>query len=132
MKTLKEMNMGELRSLYIEWRELYIQTGCEDFRNNAIAVHNEYLSRVAPTQQTTIEVTFELGYKWSVSVQGEDESRVTDVNKATAMQIARQINKAEFNNKCIIAAQKLSKEERTENMQWLHENTYTFNTNKVI
>ena len=121
MKTLTEMNLNELKELHTEWVELYSKYGAENFRINALAVEKEILSR-----KPVITVEYEIGYKWSVTVEGEGESRNTQLTKVEAMQLARRIKKAEFNGMAVIEAQTLSKAERSENMQYLHEHTLTF------
>jgi hypothetical protein len=130
MKTLQEMNLGELVELKNEWTNLYSQYGAENFRQNAIAVTNEILSRcveVVEEEAATpvITVEYELGYKWSVSVD-YGESRDTQLTKVEAMALARKIKREEFNGKAVIEAQTLTKAERAENMAYLHEHTLTF------
>jgi hypothetical protein len=127
MKTLKDMNMAELKELHNHWKELYSQYGAENFRQNALEVEEEYLSRVAETEEIepkVIEVFFEYGYKWSVHVMGEEESRDTNITKVEAMYLARKVRK-ELGN-AVIKEQKLTRTERAENMSWLHQNTETF------
>lgn len=131
MKTLKEMNLAELKELHTEWVELYSQYGAENFRENALALENEILSRCVETVEVVevvnkITVEYEVGYKWSVTVVGEGESRDTQLTKAEAMRLARYIKKNEFKGKAVIEAQTLTKAERSENMQYLHEHTLTY------
>jgi hypothetical protein len=131
MNTLKEMNLGQLVELKNEWTELYSMYGAENFRQNAIEVTNEILSRcVEIVEEATpvITVEYEVGYKWSVTVASEGESRDTQLTKAEAMQLARKIKRNEFKGNAEIQAQTLTKEERSENMQYLHEHTLTFAT----
>lgn len=128
MKTLKEMNLAELKELHTEWVELYSVYGADNFRDNALAVENEILSRCVETVEVINKITveYEVGYKWSVTVVGEGESRDTQLTKAEAMRLARYIKKNEFKGKGIIEAQTLTKAERAENMAYLHEHTLTY------
>jgi hypothetical protein len=72
----------------------------------------------------TIEVFHEAGYKWSVHIEGEEESRETNINKAEAMQIARALKKT-FKN-AIINEQKLNRKEKAENIKTLHQTSETY------
>ncbi|MFQ3543596.1 hypothetical protein Q7A53_05875 [Halobacillus rhizosphaerae] len=127
MKTLKEMNNKELNELLTEWKELYFSTKCDNFRENAIDVENELIRREKETKKIVISVFFETGYKWSVSVEGEEESRDTNINKNEAMELARDIRRNEFGYKnSMIVEQKMNKKQKSENMKYLHENTETY------
>ena len=129
MIKLNEMNLGELVALKNEWTELYSKFGAENFRQNAIAVQNEILSRCVEIVEATpvITVEYEIGYKWSVSVNG-GESLDSQLTKAEAMRLARKIKRVEYKGNAVIEAQTLTKEERAENMAYLHEHTLTFAT----
>jgi hypothetical protein len=74
---------------------------------------------------TIIEVFYEKEYKWSVKVEGEEESRETNVNKKEAMEIAREVKKEIKDAK--IKEQKLNKKEKAANIKHLHQTTETFN-----
>jgi hypothetical protein len=129
MIKLNEMNLGELVELKNEWTELYSKFGAENFRQNAIAVQNEILSRCVEIveEEAVITVEYEIGYKWSVTVNG-GESVDTQLTKAEAMRLARKIKREEFKGNAEIVAQTLTKEERAENMAYLHEHTLTYAT----
>ena len=126
------MNLGQLKELLNQWIELFNADGAENWKKNAEEVEKEYYSRIAQAEEVTkiISVFYEEGYKWSVDVEGEDESRITGINKKDAMIFARNL-KASFNGKAEIEAQVLSKQERKNNMKWLHEETLTYNTNNL-
>lgn len=127
MKTLKEMNMGELRKKYIEWRDLYLKyPQSEMCKNNAEAVEKEYHSRIAKSESINkieINVFYEEGYRWSVQLTNEEESRDSYLTKVEAMQLARTIRKNEFNGKIKINEEKMTKKQRKDNIEWLRENT---------
>jgi hypothetical protein len=129
MNTLKEMNLSELITLKKEWTELYSVYGAENFRQNALEVEKEILSRCVEIVEVTpvITVEYEIGYKWSVTVNG-GESIDSQLTKAEAMRLARKIKRVEYKGKAVIEAQTLTKEERAENMAYLHEHTLTFAT----
>lgn len=73
-----------------------------------------------------IEVVYEEGYRWSVHVSGEEESRDTSITKAEAMHLARHIKRTEFNKRAIIREQKLSKLEKANNIRHLHSTSETY------
>lgn len=130
MIKLNDLNLGELVELKNEWTELYSKYGAENFRQNAIEVTNEILSRcveIVEEEEAVITVEYEIGYKWSVSIDG-GESVDSQLTKAEAMRLARKIKREEFKGNAVIEAQTLTKEERIENMQYLHEHTLTFAT----
>lgn len=83
----------------------------------------EEVQAVAVTEVETavINVTFDYGYKWTVYIEGEEESRDSYMTKKDAMRLARQLKKG-FQN-AIVNEQKLSRKEKAENIKWLHENT---------
>jgi hypothetical protein len=70
-----------------------------------------------------INVTFEEGYRWSVDING-GESVDTGLTKADAMHLARTI-KADYPN-AKINEQKLSRDERKQNISNLHQNGYSY------
>jgi hypothetical protein len=76
--------------------------------------------------EPVIEVFYEEGYRWSVHVDGEEESRDTNITKAEAMRLARNIKRTEFNMKANIKAQKLSRLERANNIRHLHTTSETY------
>jgi len=119
---LQEMTMNELEALKVEHYENWDMTGYEGFRNNFIEVEAEIIRRNNPQQ--VIEVTFELGYKWSVGFEGK-ESVETGLTKAEAMKVAKRL-KTFSDNKAIIKAQTLTKEQKAENISWLRENSYNY------
>jgi hypothetical protein len=129
MIKLNEMNLGQLVELKNEWTELYSKYGAENFRQNAIEVTNEILSRCVEIveEEAVITVEYEIGYKWSVSINA-GESVDSQLTKAEAMRLARKIKREEFKGNAVIEAQTLTKAERIENMQYLHEHTLTFAT----
>jgi len=74
----------------------------------------------------TIRIFYEKGYRWSVYVEGEDESRNTNLNKAEALVLGRLIRRNEFNGQAKIDSQTLSKMEIKENIRELHQTTETY------
>lgn len=74
----------------------------------------------------SIRIFYELGYRWSVYVEGEDESRYTNINKAEALVLARSIRRNEFNGLAKIDSQTLSKLEIKANLRELHQTTETY------
>lgn len=124
-KTLKQMNLGELVALKNEWADLYSTHGAENFRTNFLEVEAEILTRCneeTPVKDTVINVFYEVGYKWSVDVDGESVD--SSLTKKEAMGIARQLKKEIANS--VINEQKLTRQERKENLSWLHENSFNF------
>ena len=82
----------------------------------------EEVQEVELKEETAIiNVMFDYGYKWSVYIEGEEESRDSSLTKKDAMRLARQLKKG-FKN-AILNEQKLSRSEKAENIKWLHENT---------
>jgi hypothetical protein len=73
-----------------------------------------------------IEVFYEEGYRWSVHVAGEEESRETNITKANAMRLARTIKRIEFNMNASITEQKLSQLEKVNNIKHLHSTSETY------
>jgi hypothetical protein len=73
-----------------------------------------------------VRVFFELGYRWSVDVEGEGESRITNVTKKEAMALAKQIIKEEFGGNAILDEQKLTRKQKAENIAYLHATTETY------
>ena len=108
------------------------ETGTHFLLENGMTVAKE-LAEVVAVEETVVEVVeaveinvyFELGYKWSVDITGKDESVATGLNKAEAMKLARQLKK-EAGKGAIINEQKLTKEEKAENISNLHNDGFTF------
>jgi len=125
MKTLKEMNLGELKALLNDHIDTYAKSGCEEYRQHAITVQNEIHSRIAEVEvnEVEIKVYFQLGYRWSVDINTQEESVVVNVTKAEAMKIARALRKE---NGGRIIEQKLTKEEKAENISYLMENSSVY------
>lgn len=66
-----------------------------------------------------INVFYQSGYRWTVDVEGESESRLVNVNKAEAVALARHIQKTEGG---ALNIQTLTKEERKQALidRWEH------------
>jgi hypothetical protein len=117
-----------------------IQLNCygeQQTRNPNSSVHREWICALPLIQQQLsliknlghepiIEVYYEEGYRWSVHVDGEEESRDTNITKAEAMRLARSIKRTEFNMRASISAQKLSKLEKASNIKHLHSTSETY------
>jgi hypothetical protein len=86
-------------------------------------LQNRWNARKQQEQAVEINVTFEEGYRWSVDING-GESIDTGLTKREAMDLARSLKK-EYEGSTI-NEQKLSREERKQNISNLHENGYSY------
>lgn len=124
------MKLRELRELMNEHYYYWNAYGSEQHRLMYMEVQEQYrkkiidrYNRIRKPQEAVIEVFYEQGYKWSVHVQNEQESRATGLTKAEAMKLAKELRK-ELN--ATINEQKLTRKEKAENISWLHEHSYNY------
>lgn len=98
----------------------------EEWKRSIDKIRQELSSLTDNGTMPVIEVFYEEGYRWSVHVNGEEESRDTSITKAEAMRLARHIKRTEFNMRAIIKDQKLSKLEIANNIRNLHSTSETY------
>lgn len=125
MKTLKEMNLGELVELKNDHITVYQATQCEMYREHALEVQTEIISRTVEVVESkpVVKVYFQQGYRWSVDVSGEEESIIINVTKKEAMAVAKELVKTLG---ATLEEQKLTKTERKENISYLANNTSVY------
>lgn len=130
-KTFEQLQ-SELNNLQVckAERELLVAKFNSDFWADQVAGLDMMIDSVKKeikslNRKQNISVYFEHGYKWTVSVDGQDESVATGLSKVDAMALARSIKK-DFIGTTTINEQKLTKAEIVENMVALHEEGFTF------
>lgn len=125
MKTLKEMNLGQLVELKNDHIAVYQTTQCEMYREHALEVQAEIISRTVEVVESkpVVKVYFQQGYRWSVDVSGEEESIIINVTKKEAMTVAKELVKRLG---ATLEEQKLTKTERKENISYLANNTSVY------
>lgn len=122
---MAKLTVKEIKSLMEEKYEMYIQTNDGSGQNVWGDQYLELSAELAKREEEkTIEVFYEEGYRWSVHVEGEEESRDSNITKVEAMRLARTVKK-ELGN-ATISAQKLTKKERVQNIKHLHSTTETY------
>lgn len=125
MNTLKEMNLGQLVELKNDHIAVYQATQCEMYREHALEVQAEIVSRTVEVVESkpVVKVYFQQGYRWSVDVSGQEESIIINVTKREAMAVAKELVKSLG---ATLEEQKLTKTERKENISYLANNTSVY------